>query len=57
MLGLRAVPSGSLARIYPELAASGLRHRRHRLARPALLPFARQAFTILTANRPAYSNG
>jgi hypothetical protein len=55
MLGLRAVPSVSLARICPELAARGLRHRRHRLAWPALLPFARQAFKILTANRPRVS--
>jgi hypothetical protein len=31
------------------------RHWAHRLARPALLPFARQAFTILSANRQRVS--
>jgi len=81
LLGLRVAPSSSLARIYPELAARGLRDElivvsdegavylgdrawlmclyalkcyrqwAQRLARPALLPFARQAFTILSANR------
>jgi hypothetical protein len=80
-LGLRMAPSGLLDRIYPELAARGLRdelivvsdegavylgdhawlmclfalkgyrHWAQRLSRPALLPFARQAFTVLSANR------
>ena len=55
LLGLRTAPSSSLPRIDPELAARGLRHWAERLARPALLLFARQAFTILSANRQRVS--
>jgi predicted DCC family thiol-disulfide oxidoreductase YuxK len=81
LLGLYTAPQSSLARIYPELAARGLReelivvsdegavyvgdhawlmclyalrryrHWAQRLSRPALLPFARLAFKILSANR------
>jgi predicted DCC family thiol-disulfide oxidoreductase YuxK len=81
LLGVRMAPSSALPRVYPELAACGLRdelivvsdegavylgdhawlmclyalkrYRRwaQRLSRPALLPFARQAFQVLSANR------
>jgi predicted DCC family thiol-disulfide oxidoreductase YuxK len=85
LLGLRTAPSSSLDRVYPELAARGLRdelivvsdegavylgdhawlmclyalkryrHWAQRLSRPALAPFARQAFTVLSANRQRVS--
>jgi predicted DCC family thiol-disulfide oxidoreductase YuxK len=85
LVALRTAPSSSLARVYPELAAKGLRdelivvsdegavyvgdhawlmclyalkryrHWARRLSRPALAPFARQAFTVLSANRQRVS--
>jgi predicted DCC family thiol-disulfide oxidoreductase YuxK len=85
LVGLRTAPSSSLAQVYPDLSARGLRdelivvsdegavylgdhawlmclyalkryrHWAQRLSLPALLPLARQAFTILSANRQRVS--